>query len=91
METQRHEKKLEIIKHDTEQRETALEGRAVHERPCVQSEQQTDDHTHPSSGDGCNRNNQKVAVGSNELVPCPNPFPEIPGRKKPPDTGTFCG
>ena len=85
METQRHEKKLEITKHNAEQREMALEGRAVHEGPCVQSEQTTDDYTHPSSGDGCDRNNQKVAVGNNELVPCPYFSPKIPGKKEPPD------
>ena len=63
----------------------ALKGRAVHEAPCIQSEQKTDDHTHPSSGDGCNRNNQKVAAGIDELVPSPNSFPKTPGEKDPPD------
>ena len=50
METQKQEKKLEITKHNAEQRERALEGRAVHERPCVHSEQKTDDCTHPTTG-----------------------------------------
>ena len=69
METQRHEKKSEMTKRNSKQREMALEGRAVHERPCAQSEQKTDDYTHSSSGDGCDRNNQKVAVGNNESLP----------------------
>ena len=63
----------------------ALAGRAVHKGPCAQSEQKTDDYTHSSSGDGCNRNNQKVAVGNNEWAPCPYLPPKIPGKNEPPD------
>ena len=39
METQAHEKKMETTKRDSKQKEMALEGRAVHEGPCVQSKQ----------------------------------------------------
>ena len=80
-EKQKHEKELEIKGCNAERREMALKGRAVHEAPCIQSEQKTDDHTHPSSGDGCNQNNQKVAAGIDELVPSPNSFPKTPGGK----------
>ena len=82
--TQHHDREKETDGRQrigTKQRAPVPKGQAVQDGSYAQSKQKTDDHTHPSSSDGCDQ--PTVAAGNNDKVRSLKPTTEW--KAEPPD------